>query len=85
MFNDKFKNSEYNYIINYKNLGFIKTVNLGINCVLGDVIILNSDTLVFSNWVYRMLSYKKDNNVASITPLSNSASPFSFPIQNKDQ
>lgn len=84
-FYNTFKNSEVIFIKNDKNLGFIETVNKGINQVLGDVILLNSDTKVNFNWMERMIEYLKIYNVASITPLSNSASQCSFPIQHKNQ
>lgn len=83
-FYNRFQNSELKYITNDNNLGFIKTVNKGLNSVYGDIIILNSDTMVNHDWIERMLSYKKIHKVGSITPLSNSASICSFPMVDKD-
>ena len=77
--------SQYRYLINSFNLGFIKTVNLAISKCLGDVIILNSDTVVSNDWITRLIEYKKFPNIASVTPLSNSASICSFPKFNIDQ
>lgn len=77
--------SEYQYIINDKNLGFIKTVNFGISQVDGDIIILNSDTIVSHGWLTRLLEYRIFNKIASVTPLSNSASICSFPKPNVNQ
>ena len=86
LFNSKYVGSaEYRYLINEVNLGFVKTTNLGMSKCEGDVILLNSDTIVSNNWITRLVSYKKFNRVASVTPLSNSASICSFPKFNTNQ
>lgn len=77
--------AEYIHLTNQSNLGFVKTVNLAISKCSGDVILLNSDTLVSNNWISRLLEYKKFAGVASVTPLSNSASICSFPKFNVNQ
>lgn len=64
---------------NQFNLGFTKTVNKALrqypNC---DVILLNSDTIVSPLWyeTLRFFAYTREN-VASVTPSSNNAGPFS--------
>lgn len=85
-FNSKYIGSaEYRYLINDVNLGFVKTTNLGMSKCEGDVILLNSDTIVSNDWISRLVAYKKFKQVASVTPLSNSASICSFPKFNTNQ
>jgi len=71
---------------NEENLGFIKTVNLGMSFNKArDVILLNSDTIVPLNWVSKLKSQAyKDSNIGTVTPFSNNASIFSFPNFNED-
>ena len=40
---------------NVTNNGFVKTINSGLLLSTNDVIILNSDTLVYGNWVDKLL------------------------------
>jgi len=85
MFETKFSKSEYVFLTNEENMGFIRTVNRGLHISEGDVILLNSDTVVSQGWIERLLAYKSFGKVASVTPLSNSASQCSFPIQEQTQ
>ncbi|MCA9837907.1 MAG: glycosyltransferase [Trueperaceae bacterium] len=65
---------------NEKNLGFVKTVNKGFKLSSGDVVLLNSDTLVYDGWLDRLVAHGyRHENVATITPLSNNATIASFP------
>ena len=59
-------------LFNPDNQGFVKTINMGMRLSSGDVIILNSDTLVTKNWVDKLqrAAYSKPH-VATATPLSN--------------
>ena len=63
-----------------ENLGFVKTCNLGIETTLkDDVILLNSDTIVYDNWVRKLVENAySDPTIATVTPLSNNASAFSM-------
>jgi len=66
---------------NEYNLGFVGTVNRGMQLsVARDVILLNSDTIVYGDWIDRLRSqaYSLDR-VATVTPLSNNATIFSYP------
>jgi GT2 family glycosyltransferase/glycosyltransferase involved in cell wall biosynthesis len=75
--------SNISVIQNPKNRGFTKTVNRGIQAALGsDIIILNSDTVVPRSLVVNLkyAAYRKER-IGTVTPLSNSAGPFSVPIQ----
>src|SRR5215472_8307349 len=39
---------------NARNLGFVESVNAGMRASDRDVVLLNSDTLVFGNWLDRL-------------------------------
>jgi GT2 family glycosyltransferase len=70
-------------LVNPMNLGFTKTVNkmLKLRIKGNDVIILNSDTIPFGNFIETLsqAGYSSDK-VASVTPISNSGSVASYPI-----
>ncbi|TXY76818.1 glycosyltransferase [Vibrio cholerae] len=72
----------YNLFENEQNLGFVETVNKGMQLELdNDVLLLNSDVEVASSdWLTRMrnAAYSLEK-VASITPFSNNATICSFP------
>ena len=69
------------------NEGFVATVNAGLAFVLANerfadqpVVLLNSDALVPYGWDNRLLAPLTDNDVASVTPMSNDAEIFSVPV-----
>ncbi len=68
---------------NTYNLGFIETVNRGLRRAAmmdADVLLLNADTLVHSNWVDRMShALYSAADIASVTPWSNNGEISSFP------
>ncbi|MBK7471336.1 MAG: glycosyltransferase [Betaproteobacteria bacterium] len=65
---------------NARNLGFIGTVNRGFDETTGDVILLNSDTIVTTGWLPKMLACAaSDPRIATITPFSNNAEICSYP------
>jgi GT2 family glycosyltransferase/glycosyltransferase involved in cell wall biosynthesis len=71
----------FEYIKNKENLGFVKTANLGLSLSAGaDVILLNSDTVVTDYWLdnLKQACYQEDN-IGTVTPMSNNASICSFP------
>lgn len=76
----------FEYLENETNLGFINSVNRGIDAFNEiDIILLNSDTLVYGNWLDRMLAHvRKNPKIATVTPLSNNASICSYPNANDD-
>lgn len=80
------RQSHFELIENSKNLGFVGTVNKGMQIHLDrDVILLNSDTCVADFWLDRLLaSSQKDQNIATVTPFSNNATICSFPQFNQD-
>jgi GT2 family glycosyltransferase len=75
------KTSQFTVIHNTYNIGFIASVNIGMQQhPWRDVILLNSDTVVVNNSLERLqqLAYS-DKKVATVTPLSNYAEKFSYP------
>jgi O-antigen biosynthesis protein len=71
---------------NETNLGYTVTINRA--CELagpGDVILLNSDTIVTPHWIEKMsaCAYSRPD-VATVTALSNAAGAFSVPLKDAD-
>lgn len=70
---------------NTPNIGYTKTINLGIREAGGDdVILLNSDTVVTPRWLegLRSTAYSRPK-VATVTAMSDNAGAFSFPHFNE--
>jgi GT2 family glycosyltransferase/glycosyltransferase involved in cell wall biosynthesis len=71
---------------NGRNLGFPISVNRGFALHPDrDVVVLNSDTLVFSDWLPRLraAAYSAPD-IATVTPFSNEASILSYPMSLGD-
>ena len=68
-------------LTNEFNIGFPASVNKGMRQFQSnDVIILNSDTIVTPDWVEKLQRHAyKNTGTATVTPMSNNASIFSFP------
>ena len=68
---------------NNENKGFVKNVNFGMEISDGDVILLNSDTIVTPKWLQKLIicAYSKEN-IGTVTPVSNNAGAFSVPKIN---
>lgn len=64
---------------NEENLGFVVTVNRGLRAAPGDVVILNSDTVVTSGWLDRLAEVGALPDVASVTPLTSHGSICTLP------
>ena len=65
---------------NSQNLGFVATANRGMTHGRGDVVLLNSDTLVTHQWLERLRRCAaSDLRIGTITPFSNNAEICSFP------
>lgn len=75
------KKKLFTYIKNSKNLGFVGTANKGMIIHSNrDVVLLNADTEVFKNWLDRLRTASElQDNIASVTPLSNNATICSYP------
>ena len=74
------------YLENEENLGFSGTINRGLAYRPDlDVILLNSDTVVFGDWIDRIQAHaRSDESIATITPLSNNATICSYPDINRN-
>lgn len=78
----KEENSEKNIVVldNQQNMGFVKTVNKGMQYSENDVILLNSDTEVTKNWVEKIQKCADSNPyIATVTPLTNNGTICSVP------
>ena len=65
---------------NEENLGFVKTVNKGMQYSKNDVILLNSDTEVTKNWIEKIQKCAYSNKyIATVTPLTNNGTICSVP------
>lgn len=65
---------------NKENLGFVKTVNVGLKRTKHHVVLLNTDTELPDHWLERLMApIFRFESVASVTPFSNCGSIFSFP------
>ncbi|MDZ5459075.1 FkbM family methyltransferase [Azohydromonas lata] len=72
---------------NEKNLGFVGTVNRGMALhPQRDVLLLNSDTLVFNDWLDRIRAHAQapGARIASVTPFTNNGTICSYPFFCKD-
>ncbi len=62
------------------NLGFPSAVNAGLALAVGDVVLLNSDTLVPLGWLEQLHKAAwSDAAIGTVTPLSNDATITSYP------
>lgn len=68
------------------NLGFSATVNFGMAMHPDrDVVLLNSDALVYGDWLDRLNRILRDDPaVGTITPMSNAATILSYPLECVD-
>lgn len=77
---------EYNIdlVENRVNIGFSGTVNKGIlKYKEHDIILLNSDTIIYSDWALRMQKAAYvDKEIGSVNPLSNNATLNNVPFPN---
>jgi GT2 family glycosyltransferase/glycosyltransferase involved in cell wall biosynthesis len=65
---------------NPHNLGFVGSVNRGMQMGAHDVVLLNSDTVVTAGWLERMQACADSRpDVATVTPFSNNAEICSYP------
>jgi GT2 family glycosyltransferase len=64
---------------NEQNAGFVATVNRGLRAARGDVVVLNSDTVVTEGWLDRLADAAAAPDVATVTPLTNFGSICTLP------
>lgn len=74
----------FTLIENPQNLGFVQTVNKGMQTHSDrDVVLLNSDTEVFGDWLDRLARHAAlSNAVGTVSPLSNNAEICSYPFMD---
>jgi len=65
---------------NEQRRGFVATVNRGMRETDGDVVLLNSDTIVTPGWIEKLMAAAySSGDVGTVTPLSNHATICSVP------
>ena len=72
---------------NNNNLGFVRTVNKGMQYSKNDVLLLNSDTEVTNKWLDKIIECAySEKMIGTVTPLSNNATLVSVPtgLQEND-
>ncbi len=85
LLNEIKKTGDIKIIRNKENKGFVKSINIGIKNSKGDVVLLNSDTIVTSKWLQKLIiTAYSDKKIGTVTPLSNAAGAFSVPEIGKD-
>jgi O-antigen biosynthesis protein len=73
----------FELIRHIENRGFVSSVNEGILRARGDVILLNSDTVVSDHWIDHLnAAASSREDLASVSPLSNNATILSYPYIN---
>jgi GT2 family glycosyltransferase len=75
----------FHFLSNEKNLGYTRTINLGIRWAAGDdILLLNSDTIVTPGFLegLRRTALAQDD-IGTVTAMSDNAGAFSFPEHNK--
>jgi GT2 family glycosyltransferase len=76
----------FRLLVNERNLGFVASVNRAFRLDEGrDVVLLNSDTRVFGNWLDRLLrTLHRANSTGTVSPMSNAATILSYPMFLRD-
>lgn len=72
----------FRLITNPQNLGYTKSVNVGVRAALGydAVVVLNSDTITTFGWIENIRrAFNRDAEIGVVGPLSNAASYQSIP------
>jgi GT2 family glycosyltransferase len=71
-------------LVNAVNLGFVGAINRALKEIpTGDVVLLNSDTIVAPGFVDRLAAAARSApNIGTVTPFSNNGDIFSFPMPN---
>ena len=80
------KIAHVNVIRNPENKGFVKSCNIGMQNSVGDIVLLNSDTIVTPKWLQKLvIAAYSDEKIGTVTPFSNS-SDISLPkmVKNND-
>jgi GT2 family glycosyltransferase/glycosyltransferase involved in cell wall biosynthesis len=68
-------------LVNDHNIGFVGTVNRGFEATAGDVVVLNSDTVVGPHWLDNLcLAAYSAPEVATATALTDNGGAFAVPV-----
>ena len=79
-YNNENTNKKIVVLDNEQNMGFVKTVNKGMQYSENDVILLNSDTEVTEGWIEKIQKCAYSNEyIATVTPLTNNGTIASVP------
>lgn len=78
---DRAAMGEFTLLVNEQNLGFVATVNRGMQLhPERDVLLLNSDTIVANDWLDRITKAAYTHQrIGTVTPFSNNATICSYP------
>lgn len=83
IFLDEYASKHQSHVVllrNKENLGFLKSVNRGLENTTGHVVIVNTDVELPDEWLERMIGpVLGDSTIASVTPFTNSGTICSFP------
>ena len=76
----------FTYIINKTNIGYVRSVNAGMQLHPDrDVVLLNADTKPNNNWLDRLrVAALREPRIGTVTPLSNNATICSYPVFDHD-
>jgi len=75
-----YESNRFQLLENNENLGFVKTVNRGMQYSTHDVILLNSDTIVTEKWAEKIYNCAySDNQIGTVTPFTNNGTICSIP------
>ncbi len=76
--------ANFRVVFNDENIGYTRTVNKGIMLAgSDDVILLNSDTIVTSDWIEGLYDTAySETTIGTVTAMSDNAGAFSFPKQS---
>jgi tetratricopeptide (TPR) repeat protein len=77
--------SNVHVINNDNNLGYTKTINVGIKWAGNDdIVLLNSDTIVGSRWLQNLqIAAYHEQDIATVTAMSDNAGAFSVPTMGR--
>ncbi|RQD83847.1 glycosyltransferase, partial [Methanosalsum natronophilum] len=75
-----YESNQFTLLRNEENLGFVKSVNRGMQYSQQDVILLNSDTIVTKQWVEKLIACAySDDTIGTVTPFTNNGTICSIP------
>ena len=79
-YREQYQDKKIVVLDNEENMGFVKTVNKGMQYSENDVILLNSDTEVTARWIEKIQECAYSNQyIATATPLTNNGTICSVP------